>query len=401
MRVAFVHTDFRLYWPARVKALDEFLKEKGVTLSVVEIAGKGSPYSFDNVSNKQLFLDWCILFPDEAMEQISPDKAVRAVIDKLNKIKPDVVFAGAVAFPSGAAAIRWCLLNRKPVIIFDNARLEDVPRAFYINWAKKQLYRLVDAMLIPASSHVSTFRYFGLKTEQLFFGINCVDNQFFSDQANIFSSLTVPHNHPYLLAIGRQVRKKNWAKLISAYIAVRKTDPPNPFDLLFIGDGPEHDVLMNASGDEINRSIHFLPFKSQQELCVYYKHAEGLVLPSLYGETWGLVVNEAMASGLPVLVSGKCGCAETLVKHENNGFVFEPEDQTLIADVLEKFMSMSHKQRKAMGEISKNIIDEWGFERFCKGVWKAIEFVCSENKRSGTLSGKIISNFWNGRYNPT
>lgn len=399
-KITFIHTDFRLYWPARLAALGDFLEERGAELSVIEIAGKGSPYSFETAQFQPGRLDWQRLFPDEAMEGISPDKAVKGVTARLDEINPDVVFAGAIAFPSGAAAARWGAKHRKPVVIFDDARLEDVPRSQYVNWVKKQLYSMVDAMLIPAPSHASTFRFFGIDAGQLFYGINCVDNRYFAEQALLSPRFPMPLQKPFLIAAGRQVKKKNWTKLITAYLTALQTKPSNPLDLVFIGEGPEHPAMLKAAGNEVNRSIHFLPFKCQQDLCAFYAHAEGLILPSLYGETWGLVVNEAMASGLPVLVSSHCGCAATLVKDGTNGFVFDPEDEGSIADVLVKFMSMSAFLRKEMGLASKSIVACWDLERFCNGVWSAFEYVASKPKKRGSVAGRVISRFWNGRYMP-
>ena len=69
MKIVFIHTDLRIYWPARLKALDAYLKEKGHELFVIEIAGKGSPYSFAE-KRKDVFPNWQILFPNAKMEEL-------------------------------------------------------------------------------------------------------------------------------------------------------------------------------------------------------------------------------------------------------------------------------------------------------------------------------------------
>jgi len=400
-KVVFLHTDFRLYWKARLDFLHSFFRDRNVALTVIEIAGKGSPYSFEHSNGISAKGWWRCLFPYDAIESIEPRKAVNAVLQALDDINPDAVFAGAIAFSSGAAAVRWGAWRRKPVVIFDNARLEDVPRAGYVDWIKRQMYSLVDAMLIPAPSHDKTFRYFGFSQEQLFYGINCVDNQFFTVQSELYRSSEPPHTKPFLLAVGRQVPKKNWSRLINAYRNVVQSTESEPFDLLLVGDGPEHEALVDCAGDLCGKNIHFIPFKSQDELCAYYAHADGLVLPSQHGETWGLVVNEAMASGLPVLVSSVCGCAETLVRTGVNGYIIDPDDVGSICEALLLFMKMTGSQKKNMGENSASIISDWGLERFCEGVWDAFEYVLSQKKKRGKMTGQIIANFWDGRYNPS
>lgn len=133
----------------------------------------------------------------------------------------------------------------------------------------------------------------------------------------------------------------------------------------------------------------------------YYHAAAALVLPSLYGETWGLVVNEAMASGIPVLVSRKCGSSETLVRDGVNGFLFDPDNIRSIEQTLLKFFLLDVDSRVDMGNASRRLIDDWGLERFCQGMWDAVSFAQSHGKRKGTLAGRNIVNYWNGRYCPT
>lgn len=400
--VVIVHTDFRLYWPARLYALRRYLREREIRLLVVEISGKGSPYSFDT-SCHHLFPDWLQLFPERDMEGIGSAEACDAVLRCLDQIRPDLVISGAIAFPSGAANVRWGIRQRKPVIVFDNARLEDVPRSAHVDWVKRQLYSHVDAMLIPAPSHVPSFRYFGFDEGRLFFGINCIDNAFFSRSPARETDDTgvLPLRRPYFLALGRQVEKKNWLRLLQAFRSVADHPAVRDWQLLFIGDGPDHESLRATSGDLLDRRVHFLPFKSQDNLTFFYENAGALVLPSMYGETWGLVVNEAMAAGRPVLVSKKCGCAETLVEEGVNGFLLDPDDQESIESALVRFASFGSEKRSAMGKASERIIEDWGLERFCEGMFNAISRACSEEKRRGSYAGIIISHFWQGRYRPT
>lgn len=399
-KVAIVHTDFRLYWPARLAALRRFLREKGMELSVMEISGGGSPYSFD-ITKRPEDAGWCRLFADRAMEDISPAEACEAVSRRLDELRPDLVLSGAIAFPSGAASVRWGVANSKPVIVFDNARLEDVPRSAPVDWVKRQVYSHVDAMAIPASSHAPSFMHFGFSPEQLFFGINCIDNAFFGERAEEEHVAPPCDGAPYFLALGRQVDKKNWLRLLDAFRAVADHPAVERWRLLFIGDGPDHERLRAAAGSLLDSRVRFLPFKNQQELRLYYRNAGALVLPSLYGETWGLVVNEAMAAGTPVLVSKKCGCAETLVHDGENGYLLDPDDDRSIASALVRFASLEPGKRAAMGRSSEAIIAEWGLERFCEGMGAAIAYAASKGKRRGSFAGRGIVRFWKGRYRPT
>lgn len=397
---AIVHTDFRIYWPARLNALRKYFADKGVVLSIIEISGKGSPYDFAGATADG-GSQWHCLFKDLAMERIPAEDAVKMVLEKLDELQPDIVIAGAIAFPSGAAATRWGVLNRKPVVIFDDARLEDVPRSRLVNWVKKSIYSNVRAMLIPAPSHDATYRYYGFSSDQIFYGVNCIDNALFEKRSSeehkrLLRELT-PHR--YFLAVGRQVEKKNWLSLLRAFMRVADRSGIVDWSLVFIGDGPDHEQLKTEAGN--SGRVIFLPFMTQDHLRTFYSNAGALVLPSQHGETWGLVVNEAMASGAPVLVSEKCGSADTLVHEGVNGFVFSPDEHASIEDILERFVRLSPEKRVEMGDASKQIISEWGLDRFCNGMWDACTFAYEHRQRSGSIAGKVIIRFWNGRYRPT
>ncbi len=400
--VAIVHTDFRIYWPSRLAALRDYLADRGVALSVIEIAGLGSPYGFAEAVHSES-LSWYCLFDKEVMENIPAAKAVNMVCQKLDELSPDVVVAGAIAFPSGAAALKWTIRNRKPVVIFDDARLDDIPRSCYINWIKKQIYSHVSAMVIPAPSHNPSYRFFGFSSEQLFHGINCIDNKYFSvhgkhgylnEQEDLFLQ-----GKKYILAVGRQIMIKNWNAAIDAFKLLIKNRMIDDWHLVFIGDGLEHGNLVALSAEYNGRYIHFREFKKQDELRAYYRNAKAVILPS-NRETWGLVVNEAMASELPVLVSRGCGCVDTLVQNGVNGYVFNPDDLPGIEKILLKFVGINDTQRREMGQASRRIIEDWGLDRFCRGMWEAISFAHANGTRSGSFVGRRIVSYWNGRYRP-
>ena len=375
MKVVFAHTDFRIYWPARLNTLNTFLQNKGIDLEVIEIAGEGSPYNFAGISNNSPF--WHYLFADKRMEEIPAGVANKALREKLDELNPDIVFSGAIAFPSGAASVRWATENVRKVIVFDNARLHDVPRKWHIDFIKKRVYSFVDAILCPAPEWNETFRYFGFYDKQIFYGLNAVDNSFWAEN---HGSRTTNLPKRYLLTAGRQVPKKNFLYLLKAYKKY-VSQTPDPAELILIGNGPKRKILEEFSKKNDISLIRFMPFLSQEELRVVYHKALFFILPSKFGETWGNVVNEAMASGLPVLVSDQVGCASTLVKPGINGFTFSSNDEEELANLLLKVTSIEEKERVGMGLKSQEIISEWGLERFCEGVGEAISYVSGRDKK--------------------
>ncbi len=389
MKVVFAHTDFRLYWPARLAATRDCLREHGVEMRVVEIAGQGSPYAFAGGTTERDW--WRCLFPDEKMENIAPERAGAALCVALDELNPDVVFAGAIAFPSGATALRWARRRGRKVVLFNDARLGDVPRNWLVNAVKRRLYAQADAMFIPAPSHAPDYEFWGMSRERMFFGLQAVNNEFFARRSDM--KLEVPAR--FILGVGRQVAKKNWGCLLEAWRQFGGGDR----HLVLIGNGPERGRL-EAQVRGL-RNVQFRDFVSQETLAGYYHLAQALVLPSVYGETWGNVVNEAMAAGLPVLVSRQCGCAATLVEHGGNGWMFDPHQPAELAVALKQLADCPETERAQMGERSRQIIGNWGLKRFCDGVWAAMQCLEHTPARRAGIADRLLLNCWKGRYRPT
>lgn len=396
MNIAILHTDFRIYWPFRLRSLQNYLKEKGINLFIVEIAGKGSPYSFEK-SKANNVDNWNILFPDKKIEELDSKTIKHSLLQILDELKPEVVIAGAIAFFSGAIATIWSVKNNKKLIIFDDAKLENVNRNFIIDWIKKNIYKNVNAVFCPAPEWDETFRYFGFEKEQIFYGVNVVDNDFWSEKDSDIFEIELPEK--FFLSVGRMIPRKNFINLLAAYKEY-KSKVDDPLSLIIVGDGPERNNIKKfLENSTLTNWVHLFPFQSQERLRKFYQKAKFFVLASK-NEPWGLVVNEAMAAGLPVLVSNEVGCAKTLVAEGENGFNFSPEKSVELANILIKLHSISDDQLKEMGKHSQKIIANWSIERFNSGLYEAIQFALKNDNIKRSFISKTIANFWKGRYRP-
>ena len=137
--------------------------------------------------------------------------------------------------------------------------------------------------------------------------------------------------------------------------------------------------------------MRFEGFRQYGELPGYYAGAGAFVHPARE-EPWGLVVNEAMAAGLPVLVSRRCGCAGDLVADGENGFLLDPEDIGMMAGKLRQVAEMGEGERKKMGQKSREIVARYGPERFAAGLEEAVEAAIRHgNGRAGMVGWLLIS----------
>jgi glycosyltransferase involved in cell wall biosynthesis len=224
-----------------------------------------------------------------------------------------------------------------------------------------------------------------------------VDNDHFANGADharrsasaLRQQLKLPRH--YFLSICRFITEKNLHRLLLAYAAYRSVVGWSAWHFVLVGDGPLRKELVRLRGKlGLDSSVHLVGYQQYEQLPTYYGLAEAFVLSSV-SETWGLVVNEAMAAGLPVLVSKRCGCASDLVREGRNGFSFDPSDSNALRDAMVR-LSSRQCDRQAMGDHSRELIRRWSVESFAWGLSQAAS-VAIENPRTSPalLSGLALA----------
>lgn len=396
MNIAIIHTDFRIYWPARLQALHAFLRARGHQLSVVEIAGEGSPYAFSERAATGS-LPWHVLFPHRKAESLAGGEIKPVLFRLLDELQPDVLVAGAIAFPSGALSVAWAVKNKRGMVCFDDAKIEAVGRGRLVTLVKQHIYAAVDAMLYPSADWAETGRFWHFRPEQLFYGVDVVDNAFWQDYHGEPSGLPV---RDYLLAVGRQIPKKNFFHIVQSYARYRERYGPAARPLVLIGDGPEHARIRQFVDERgLSGSVLLLPFKAQAELRAVYHHAEALILSSS-SETWGLVINEAMACGVPVLASDQCGATHTLVQQGKNGYAFSLDRTDDLFEKLCLFHDLLPQAKAQLGQNARATIAHWGLDRFCQGCANAVDYAARRPRQRLSLLTRFLIRHWKGRYRP-
>jgi glycosyltransferase involved in cell wall biosynthesis len=141
--------------------------------------------------------------------------------------------------------------------------------------------------------------------------------------------------------------------------------------LVLVGDGPQRDELRSMALVKGLTEVHWPGFKYFHELPLYYALAGCFILPSVR-EPWGLVVNEAMASGLPVLVSNSCGCAPDLVREGENGYTFDPANIGQLVDFMRQISISSFRQLQGMSEASRDIVSQFTLQIWADNLARAL-----------------------------
>ncbi len=271
----------------------------------------------------------------------------------LTRLDPEAVLVpGYYTLPALAAAL-WAKLHRRHSILMTESTAGDHIRIGWKEILKGALIRsLFDGAVCGGAAHLRYLKQLGFPKDRVAFSYDVVDNAFFTREAALLRQQPRPSHLPekYFLYVGRLSPEKNIDGLLQAFGEYRKGG--GIWSLVLVGAGPSTKLLQDLAallGDRDD--IHFAGMKTYTELPTYYAFASCFVLPSTR-EPWGLVVNEAMASGLPVIVSERCGCAETLVESGMNGFLIDPACPSVLANSMMEVSSQSPSILQSMGEAS-------------------------------------------------
>lgn len=384
-----LHNDLRVYWRRRLIYLHNFLESKEIDLYAIELFGKGSPYDFDPFNKTELW--WDCLFPANSNNELSKYQIKDSIFSKLDEINPDIIIAGSIVFYSGALGIRWAKRNKKKFIMFDDGKPSLIKRNFLVQTIKNLITNQIDALWLPSDEYDKEYTLlYSKKRVRYFYGYNCIDNQLFkvNDQKKF--------NNNKIICIARLVPIKNIQNLLRAWMFVEENNDSNT--LIILGDGPLLPELKDfAKSNKLNR-VAFLGAIANEKIPEYLYEADAFILPSL-GESWGLVVNEAMAAGLPVLLSNKINAAGTLLKGGINGYTFNPDDLGEMQEKIIDFINLSDSAKKEMSANSLKVIDSMSYENMGNELLKTIFFLKTKQNKYTSLLPYIAINLWYGRYN--
>jgi glycosyltransferase involved in cell wall biosynthesis len=376
---------FGPYHLARLNAASQRLKEHDASVLALETARTEATYQWDVVDEPLLFARH-ILFPESDYCALDSRTIRTAVFTRLGQLEPEAVVVCGWDFPESVAALRWCRKKRIPCILMSDSTQRDAKRHWWKEWLKGRLVRGFSAALVAGKPQKDYVVKLGMPPERVFTGYDAVDNDYFSRQAELIrgreQEYRTRHGLPsrYFLSSNRFIPKKNLFRLAQAYAKYRGR-VPDPWDLVLLGDGELMPQVERSIRELRLQDCVVLPgFRQYDELPVYYALA-GCYIQASTSEQWGLVVNEAMASGLPVLVSKACGCCEDLVQEGQNGFSFDPFS---VDEMAEKMRMISHGgcDLAKMGQASRDIIANWGCDNFARNLWRAAQCAVERPVRS-------------------
>lgn len=305
------------------------------------------------------------------------------IIKELNKNKYDaIIIHGWNYFTHILTIIFSKILKTKIMIRGDNSYSSEIKKPLFKRMLKRILFKyfifkLIDIFLYIGEENKKFYRYYGVPENKLFFVPYSVDNERFGKvyedlkdkRKELRRKMNLPEDFIIILFVGKLIHKKRPFDLLKAF---EKIDNEKIM-LLFVGEGYLRESLENYVKNNNLKNVIFAGFKNQSEIPYYYLISDLFVLPSGMGETWGLVVNEAMNFELPIIVSDLVGCSKDLVKHGENGFIFKPGD----VDALSRYLDILIKDadlRKNMGKKSLEMIKKYSYGESIKGIKRALKY---------------------------
>jgi glycosyltransferase involved in cell wall biosynthesis len=246
----------------------------------------------------------------------------------------------------------------------------------------RNFFKQVSGCLAIGTENKKFYKSYGTSDEKIFWTPYAVDNKRFiesckklrKEKRKIKREIGIESYKTVILFSGKLIDKKRPFDLLKAYEKINVKNKA----LVFVGDGELREKLEEYSEKNNLEDVHFAGFKNQTELGKYYSAADIFVLPSGIGETWGLVVNEAMCFSLPIIVSDIVGCARDLVKQGQNGFVFSAGNIIELSKYLELLLRNQNLRQK-MGKESFKMIQKWSYKEDVDGVLKSLDSIQNEN----------------------
>ena len=369
-KIAILFTNYGPYHLSRVQAFQNLYESEEVEVIGLEISRNGIDYQWKTNLDYSNFNIYSIL-DHLKLDEVNKTVTVLKTFDLLFSINADLIVIAGYARLSMLLALFWSLWQRKPAILLSDSKEDDELRIWWKEIIKRWLIDKYSSALVAGDIHKKYLIKLGFPENAIFTGYDVVDNRVF--HPDTIKHLPHPLNKPFFLAINRFVKKKNLPLLLSAYASYQQLQGDSAWHLVLCGDGDLRLQLENQIDQyKLKSFVHLPGFLQQEELLPYFAHAQCFIHASTT-EQWGLVVNEAMAAGLPVLVSNRCGCFEDLVIEGVNGFGFDPENQDQLTNLMLK-ISSGDIDLEAMRNASLQQIQNFTPEHFAKGLKKAIQF---------------------------
>jgi len=295
---------------------------------------------------------------------------------RLIKLSPDVIIVGSYQHPTYFLALFYAKLFKKKFILWCESHGYGITKYNCItNSLKKFFIRKCDGYIVPGEAAYEYILSFGVKSDRIWKAPNAIDNDFFTQTCDKYrdrkEAFKQSKNYPdkIVLYVGRLIDQKGIWDLLKSFRVL--SEEYLNIGLILIGTGKGKEQYRKFCKTNNMKNVFYEGFVQQEQLPVYYAVADVFVLPA-HSDPWGLVLNEAMSCGLPVISSDVAGATFDLIYPGVNGYIFRRGDVEELTNYLKDILSDEEK-RIRMGQSSSDIISDYSPLKCAQGFIQAIE----------------------------
>jgi glycosyltransferase involved in cell wall biosynthesis len=362
--VLFIWDQFGPYHMDRLEALGAALNGHARVVGI-ELSATSATYAWAPTGAGQQF-EKRTLFGSTSAEMLRTTAVARALAKEVSRPAVCAVFVSGYERPSHLWAALVARRRGARAIVMLDSKYDDKPRRLWLESAKRALMAPYHGGFAAGRRSTEYLRFLGLRRRPVTQGYDTVSLSRIRNERAAAAPLAW-EDRPFL-AVARYVPKKNLDFLLHAYADYRSgvgVDLARP--LILCGGGPlEASLRASAEALRISDAVSFTGFVGQDVVADLMRNALCLLLPSVE-EQWGLVVNEALAFDLPVVLSSTVGAADLLAIDGDNGFLRDPHDRAGWADAMQRLGKDSALWRR-MAARSRALAPLGDVARFVSGV---------------------------------
>ena len=388
MHIVIAFINIGPYHLARLKGAEIELTKENHKLSAIQLTDDSLEHPWGEINN---YLNCKIhtLIPvlkgtDKNSKKNLPIVEQKKVNKLLERLSPDLIFIPGWAFDLSKKIKNWAKVNNIKLALMSESKENDKKR-FIISELYKKYFVLpsYSAAIVGGEIHAKYLQQLGMLKNKIFFGYDIVDNEFFRLEANksrsnrlsVLKGFKNLPDEPFFMSAFRLIKRKNAKNMLIAYKEYLNSIGNSSWNLVICGNGEQFNELNELCLElEIINKVKFLGFLDYYQLATLYGLASCFIHPA-FSEQWGLVINEACASGIPILSSKTVAASSELVKDKYNGYLFDPYNIKSISNSMIKITNLTKAERECMGENSQILVSNFNYETFGKSILEIISLV--------------------------
>jgi glycosyltransferase involved in cell wall biosynthesis len=300
----------------------------------------------------------------------------------LDEISPDILICGGYSYLASWQAARWCQRRGIPLALWSESTTHDHRHGYRcVEFVKRQFLQRCRAFVVPGRSALEYLVSLGIQDDAIVTAPNAVDNDFFAEAARMARIRAAHYRAHYslperfFLYSGRLVKSKGVFDALDAYASLAP-GLRSEVGLVFAGSGAAMCDLQKRAARIHPGRVQFAGFVHREYLAVLYALADMLIFPT-HSDPWGLVVNEAMACGLPIITTRVAGCAADLVENGRNGFLVEAGAVNQLASAMD-LLAGNLEMRSRFAAHSRHTINKHSPEACANGLAAVVDLLAGK-----------------------